>query len=63
VFLIASPEEQKVFHSANPVKYAQEVNVINGNVQYPVEYLNSINASSLPLSMLSLTIGCPIMIL
>jgi hypothetical protein len=56
------PGEQKVFHSADSVKYEKGVDV-DGNVQYPVEYLNSINASGLPLAKLSLKVGCPIMVL
>ena len=32
-------------------------------LMYPVEYLNSINASGLPLSKLSLKVGAPIMVL
>lgn len=30
---------------------------------YPTEYLNSINVSGLPLSKLSLKVGCPVMVL
>jgi len=30
---------------------------------YPVEYLNSINCSGLPLAKLALKVGCPIMVL
>ena len=30
---------------------------------YPVEYLNSINCSGLPLAKLKLKVGCPVMIL
>jgi ATP-dependent exoDNAse (exonuclease V) alpha subunit len=30
---------------------------------YPVEYLNSINVSGLPLAKLSLKVGCPVMVL
>ena len=32
-------------------------------VQYPVEYLNTINVSGIPLAKLKLKIGAPIMIL
>ena len=48
------------FHSAdNTVLDENET----GDFQYPVEYLNSINGSGLPLSNLKLKIGAPIMIL
>jgi hypothetical protein len=55
------PEEEKIFHSADSVVYEEGVD--DGDMQYPVEYLNSINASGLPLSKLTLKIGCPIMVL
>ena len=48
------------FHSAdNAVLDENEA----GDFQYPVEYLNSINGSGLPLFNLKLKIGAPIMIL
>ena len=34
-----------------------------GELLYPVEYLNSINCSGLPLHNLQLKVGCPVMIL
>jgi len=36
---------------------------VDGDVQYPVEYLNTINVSGLPLAKLKLKLGAPIMIL
>ena len=36
---------------------------VDGDVQYPVEYLNTINVSGIPLAKLKLKIGAPIMIL
>ena len=55
------PEEERVFLSADSVKDNGE----NGNddLLYPVEYLNSINCSELPLAKLKLKVGCPVMIL
>jgi ATP-dependent exoDNAse (exonuclease V) alpha subunit len=55
------PGEEKVFVSADSVKNNGE----NGNddLLCPVEYLNSIHCSGLPLSKLKLKVGCPVMIL
>ena len=55
------PGEEREFLSADSVKNNGE----NGNddLLYPVEYLNSINCSGLPLSKLKLKVGCPVMIL
>ena len=52
--------EMTVFHSADSV--VTEVGV-DSAIQSPIEYLNSIRASRLPLAKLKLKIGCPIMIL
>ena len=35
----------------------------DGNIQYPVEFLNTVNRSGMPLSKLELKIGAPVMIL
>jgi ATP-dependent DNA helicase PIF1 len=55
------PGEEKVFVTADSVKKNRE----NGNddLLYPVEYLNSITCSGLPLSKLKLKVGCPVIIL
>ena len=55
------PGEEREFVSADSVKGNRE----NGNddLLYPVEYLNSINCSGLPLAKLKLKVGCPVMIL
>jgi hypothetical protein len=52
--------EQTIFHSADSVVKEQGV---DSNFEYPIEYLNSIRASGLPLSKLALKVGCPIMVL
>jgi len=36
---------------------------VDNGFEYPIEYLNSIKASGLPLSKLVLKVGCPIMVL
>ena len=38
-------------------------NDCQGDLMYPVGYLNSINCCGLPLAKLKLKIGCPVMIL
>ena len=55
------PGEEREFLSADSAKKNGE----NGNddLLYPVEYLNSINCSGLPLAKLKLKVGCPVMIL
>jgi hypothetical protein len=55
------PGEKKVLHSVDFVQTEQGVD--DNELQAPVEFLNSINASGLPLSKLELKIGCPVMIL
>ena len=52
--------EEHVYHSADSVVTEEGV---DGEFQYPVEYLNTINLSGLPLAKLTLKIGAPIMIL
>ena len=53
------PGNAQVFHSADSISTSQD----GDDILYPSEYLNSINISGLPLSKLTLKIGCPIMIL
>ena len=55
------PGEEKSFLSADSVKENNENG--EGELMYPVEYLNSINCSGLPLHKLQLKVGCPVMIL
>jgi hypothetical protein len=56
------PGEVKVFQSADSIE-DNEGHGEDGILMYPVEYLNSINCSGLPLAKLALKIGCPIMVL
>jgi PIF1-like helicase/Helitron helicase-like domain at N-terminus len=55
------PGEEREFLSADSVKNNGEDG--NDDLLYPVEYLNSINCSGLPLAKLKLKVGCPVMIL
>ena len=48
------------YQSADSVEVEQGA---DADVVYPVEFLNTINASGLPLSKLKLKVGCPVMIL
>ena len=54
--------EAKVFHSADSLPN-NEGNGNQGALMYPVEYLNTICCSGLPLSKLTLKQGCPVMVL
>jgi hypothetical protein len=55
------PGREKVLTSADSVDVPNQNH--GGYQPYPVEYLNSLTASGLPLSKLSLKIGCPVMLL
>jgi len=55
------PGDMSDFLSADSVKSSNEN--AEGELLYPVEYLNSINCSGLPLHKLQLKVGCPVMIL
>ena len=59
--LLEFPGVMKEFFSADSVKANNEDG--QGDLMYPVEYLNSINCSGLPLHKLQLKVGCPVMIL
>jgi ATP-dependent exoDNAse (exonuclease V) alpha subunit len=56
------PGEEHVFQSADFIRN-NEGHGAEGALMYPMEYLNSINCSGLPLAKLRLKVGCPIMIL
>ena len=55
--------ESQVFHSADSIPTSEQSGQEDVMLNYPVEYLNSINCSRLPLSKLELKEGCPIMVL
>jgi hypothetical protein len=55
------PGEERMYHGADSV--TRQGDEEETELLYPVEYLNSINASGLPLAKLTLKIGCPVMIL
>ena len=61
LMLTTFPGVMKEFLSADSVKGNNEDG--QGELLYPVEYLNSINCSGLPLHKLQLKVGCPVMIL
>jgi len=56
-------EEAQVFYSADSIPTSEQSGEEDVMLNYPVEYLNSINCSGLPLSKLELKEGCPIMVL
>ena len=51
-----------VYFSADSIPTG-EGNGDQGDLMYPVEYLNTIQCSGLPLAKLTLKIGCPVMVL
>ena len=53
----------QVFFSADSIPTSEQSGEEDIMLNYPVEYLNSINCSGLPLSKLKLKEGCPIMVL
>jgi len=59
--LTRMPGIEKILTSADSVDLADEAQ--NEYQPYPVEYLNSLTASGLPLSRLALKVGCPVMLL
>src|SRR6202023_191045 len=56
------PGEESTFHSADSL-LNNNPDSGQGELMYPVEYLNSINCSGLPLAKLKLKLGCPVMVL
>jgi hypothetical protein len=57
------PGEAQVFHSADFIPTSEQSGEDDAMLTYPVEYLNQINCSGLPLSKLEVKPGCPVMIL
>jgi ATP-dependent DNA helicase PIF1 len=55
------PGEERVYFSADSIK--EDTANPNALSMYPTEYLNSINASGLPLHKLTLKVGSPVMVL
>ena len=57
------PGESHTFYSADSIPTSEQSGGDNPMLNYPVEYLNEINCSGLPLAKLEVKKGCPIMIL
>ena len=57
------PGPSRVFHSADSIPTSEQSGGEDPMLNYPVEYLNQINCSGLPLAKLELKKGCPMMIL
>ena len=57
------PGAVKEFHSADFIPSSEQSGGEDPMLNYPVEYLNEINCSGLPLAKLELKVGCPVMIL
>jgi ATP-dependent exoDNAse (exonuclease V) alpha subunit len=57
------PGPVKVFQSADFIPSSEQSGEDDPMLNYPVEYLNEINCSGLPLAKLELKVGCPVMIL
>jgi hypothetical protein len=55
------PGEKRVMMSSDSVQLENQA--LNGYQPYPAEYLNSLNASGIPLAKLALKVGAPIMLL
>jgi ATP-dependent DNA helicase PIF1 len=60
LMLNAFPGDEHIFFSNDSVANDRPE---DGELMYPVEYLNNINCSGLPLARLHLKIGCPVMVL
>jgi hypothetical protein len=57
------PGESHVFYSADCIPTSEQSGGDDPMLNYPVEYLNAINCSGLPLAKLEVKVGCPVMIL
>jgi len=52
-----------VFYSADSIPTSKLSGENDPLLNYPVEYLNKINCTRMPLAKLEVKIGCPIMVL
>jgi ATP-dependent DNA helicase PIF1 len=57
------PGQVQVFHSADYIPTSEQGGEDDPLLNYPVEHLNNINCSGMPLAKLEVKVGCPIMIL
>jgi ATP-dependent DNA helicase PIF1 len=57
------PGQARVFHSADFIPSSEQSGEDDPMLNYPVEYLNEINCSGLPLAKLEVKVRCPVMIL
>ena len=57
------PGAARVFHSADFIPTSEQSGHEDAMLNYPIEYLNKINGSGLPLAKLDLKPSCPVMIL
>ena len=57
------PGHTQTFHSADFIPPSEQIGEGDPMLNYPVEHLNEINGSTLPLAKLELKAGCPVMIL
>jgi ATP-dependent exoDNAse (exonuclease V) alpha subunit len=53
----------QVFHSVDSISASDQNSEDNPMINYPVEYLNNINCSDVPLFKLQVKVGCPMIIL
>ena len=57
------PGDIHTFHSADFISNSEQTGEGDPMLNYPVEYLNKINCSGMPLAKLELKVGCPVIIL
>jgi len=57
------PGPVQVFYGADSIPTSEQSGGKDPMLNYPVEYLNEINCSGLPLAKLEVKVGCPVMIL
>ena len=57
------PGPVQVFHGADSIPTSEQSGGEDPMLNYPVEYLNEINCSGLPLAKLEVKVGCPVMVL